>query len=167
MKKIILFISFFILFLACREKEIEYELPFEGEKLVVIGVLNPDESFNVKVSHTWTPTGIVPKNTFVNDATVIVLENGKLREQLMLDKEGKYVSSKGLKPLLGQKYSVEVSSSKYAKVTINTIEILPKTRLMSLLKMIFLRGHTLLSVLIYTVTFPLMEISIIGLVHFI
>jgi Domain of unknown function (DUF4249) len=123
MKKIILFISFFILFLACREKEIEYELPFEGEKLVVIGVLNPDESFNVKVSHTWTPTGIVPKNTFVNDATVIVLENGKLREQLMLDKEGKYVSSKGLKPLLGQKYSVEVSSSKYAKVISEQVQI--------------------------------------------
>lgn len=123
MKKITLFIVSFILFLACREKEIEYELPFEGEKLVVIGVLNPDEFFNVRVTHTWTPTGIIPKNTFVDDATVNILEDGKLKEQLVFEKEGNYISKKGIKPLLGHKYSVEASSSKYSKVTSEQVQI--------------------------------------------
>ena len=123
MKKIILFIASFLLFLACREKEIEYDLPFEGEKLVVIVVLNPDEPFSVKVTHTWSPTGIIPKNTFIDDATVIILENGKMKEQLILDKEGNYISPKGLKPLLEQKYSVEVSSPKYAKVVSEQVQI--------------------------------------------
>jgi hypothetical protein len=123
MKKTILLIASLILFLACREKEIEYELPFEGEKLVVIGVLNPDESFKVKVTHTWTPTGIIPKNTFVDDATVNILEDGKLKEQLVLEKEGNYISIKGLKPLLGHKYLVEVFSSKYSKVISEQVQI--------------------------------------------
>jgi Domain of unknown function (DUF4249) len=116
MKKTVSFITSFLLILACREKEIEYDLPFEGEKLVVIGILNPDETFNVKVTHTWTPTGIIPKNTFVNDATVTVLEDGKLKEQLIFEKDGNYISSKGGKPLFGRNYTVEVTSPKYSKV---------------------------------------------------
>jgi hypothetical protein len=123
MKKITLFTAFFILFLACREKEIEYDLPFEGEKLVVIGVLNPDQPFNVKVTHTWTPTGIIPKNTFVDDATVNVLEDGKLKEQLILEKEGIYISKKGTKPLLGHQYSVEVYSTKYSKIISEKVQV--------------------------------------------
>jgi Domain of unknown function (DUF4249) len=123
MKKITLFIISFFLTFACREKEIEYDLPFEGEKLVVIGILNPDEPFIIKVSHTWSSTGIVPKNTFVSDAIVNILEDGKLKERLAFDKEGSYVSNKNTKPLLGHKYSVEVSSPKYSKVSSEQVQV--------------------------------------------
>lgn len=123
MRKILYLLSSIIVLIACREKEIEYDLPFEGEKLVVISLLNPDEIFSAKISHTWAATGSIPQNSFVNDAFVQVFEDGKLKEQLMLQKEGYYVSNKATKPILGHKYSIVVSSPKYSEVSSAEVQI--------------------------------------------
>ena len=121
MKKIILFIVSFTCFLACREKNIDYQLPFSGEQIVMNSLFIAGEPFKVNVTHTFQPTGVVPKDIFVGDATVNVFEDGKLKETLTYDREGFYLSSQKNKTLAGRKYSVEVISVKYGKAISNQV----------------------------------------------
>jgi hypothetical protein len=111
--KITLLITALITLQSC-EKELDVRLPFEGERLVIYGLISPDSTFHVTVGKTYPPTG--KYNTLedygVEGAEVTIYENGSLLETLTEDGKGSYRSF-AYKPRVGISYIVKVKAIGY------------------------------------------------------
>ncbi|TXK33863.1 DUF4249 domain-containing protein [Pontibacter qinzhouensis] len=103
-------------------KDLDYELPYLGDKLVVNGLLSPDSVVSLRVSTTMPVTGDFRTKLGVTAATVAFFENGMLVESLLHTGNGTYRSPSGFKPVPGKAYAVQVSAEGFAAV-----ETLPET----------------------------------------
>jgi hypothetical protein len=97
------------LLLTSCEKELGYDLPYEGDRFVVYGVLSPDEIVSVQITKTYPPTG---KYLFedIDYATVALYEDSIFVENLRHQGKGVYVSASKRKPETGKSYFVRVTA---------------------------------------------------------
>lgn len=122
MKKICLLLSL-SLFNSCKEREITIPLPYEGDKMVIYAILSPDEIVKVLVTKTYPPTGKV-LYTNVKDAEVFLYENAVMKEKLIYNERGYYISAENFKPKAGVSYSLKINSPNLPPVT-TTEEVIP------------------------------------------
>lgn len=119
--KIILF--FFIINQGCQKREINKELPYIGENLVVFCELNPDKLVSIYVNKTYPPTGKFVVNQKLDGAKVDLFENDILIERLSYSDSGKYISKNNIKPKPGSFYSFEVKLSNFPPLSTQPVEI--------------------------------------------
>lgn len=120
LNRIVFLMSF--LLISCTEKYIDYELPFEGEKLVLNGLLISGIKAKIKISHTWKPLGDVPTDVSVKDALVTLTEDAVLIDTLQYVGDS-YRSNLNIKS--GHKYIVRAMRMGYNDVISNEI-LVPK-----------------------------------------
>jgi hypothetical protein len=94
---------------ACR-RDIDYDLAYEGDRLVVNGLISPQQTAAVSVSRSNAPSGQAPPDLSVTGATVLLYENAVLLEQLVHGQRGQYASPSGFKPRAGNAYFVQVTA---------------------------------------------------------
>lgn len=99
------------------EKELNIELPYNGNKLVIFGVLSPDKIVSIKLSKTIPPTGLNEFGKGIDNATVKFFEDGKIVEILKYTSKGEYVSTNNFMPKIGKKYHVEVKAEGFPDVS--------------------------------------------------
>src|SRR5690606_31620872 len=76
-------------------KDLDYELPYVGEKLVINGTLSPDSVVSLRVSKTMPVSGDFRSNLRLADAQVAFFEEGVFLENLLHTTDGTYRSSSG------------------------------------------------------------------------
>lgn len=99
---------------ACQEREVELELPYSGDRLVISCNLKASEPVKVEVSQTFRPLGIVPSNTRVSGATVSLTKNNQAAIALNSDGKGGYLSDALVEP--GAEYVIRVSMKGFPDV---------------------------------------------------
>lgn len=92
--KIIYLIFLIILLPSCQEKDIPFEVPYGGDKLVLWGKLKTGDPVRIQVTKTFNPVGIIPEDVTVSDAHVELILNDQ--ERILLtpstNEKGIYVS---------------------------------------------------------------------------
>ncbi|MDO1451456.1 DUF4249 family protein [Rhodocytophaga aerolata] len=94
---------------ACK-KDLGVELPYEGERLIIYGLISADSVVSVKIDKTASPTGTFMYGEGINDATVAFFEEGVFMENLHPLGKGIYRSPSGRKPQVGKGYSLRVEA---------------------------------------------------------
>jgi hypothetical protein len=92
------------------QKELGYDLPYAGDRLVIHGFLSPDRVVSVNVGKSYPPTGDHLFTGGISDATVSLYEDEAFVENLVHAGEGNYVSARGYHPVVGKAYSVKVTA---------------------------------------------------------
>jgi hypothetical protein len=110
-------IALITLFSSCDlEKVISYELPYEGDKLVVWSYIQPNESVEVKVYQTYPPLGADTLIT-IADAIVELFEDDILVAILEHSEKGIYNSS--FYPTIGKFYHLKVTAPNFEEIVIS------------------------------------------------
>lgn len=122
MRLILLFFASFFLF-GCQKKEINTELPYIGDKLIVFCELNPEKIVSVYLNKTYPALGKFVVSQGLEGAKVDLLKDGIFVERLSYSDSGKYVSKLKIKPQFGSYYSFEVKMNNYPELTTQPVEI--------------------------------------------
>lgn len=90
-----LFLSLLTVYLVvgCREREIALQFPYVGDRLVISSNLKAGEPIKVEVGRTFRPSGKVPSDTRVLDATVLLIKDSQTTTVLNADGAGNYLSN--------------------------------------------------------------------------
>lgn len=114
--------SFYILclvmlptFVSC-SKELDYELPYLGDKLVINGILTPSQVISLRVSKTAPVSSNLSDNLGIDNAMVALYEGGVFLENLISVDTGTYISPSAYKPVAGKSYFVRVSAAGFPDV---------------------------------------------------
>jgi len=91
-------------------RDIDYELAYPGDRLVINGVISPQSIVSVNISRSNAPSGEAPPELSVTNATVMLYENALLIEKLTYRQKGQYESASGFKPQPGKQYSLQVTA---------------------------------------------------------
>jgi hypothetical protein len=105
------YFSFLILLFFSCEKGLDIDLPYDGDKLVIWGLLSPDRVVSIQLNKTYPPTG---KSLFIDgiaNATVTLYENDVLVQQLVHKGSGVYSSPTNFKPKSGKTYAIKATAS--------------------------------------------------------
>ncbi len=123
MRHFIFYLFLIILTISC-SKEINYELDFEGERIVVNSFFSSNNGFAGSVSKTVSPTGeTIYENLKLDNALFVVFENGSPFDTLQFLGDGWYEGRKH--PSHGRQYDIAVSKSGLETAT-SSFQILPK-----------------------------------------
>jgi hypothetical protein len=109
---------------AC-ERELGVDLPYQGDRLVLYGVLFPDRVVSLKLSKTVPATGTNLFGEGVTHATVSLFENDLFVENLIHTSEGVYTSA-NFKPKILNSYTVKVVAEGFPAIE-TAPEIIPDT----------------------------------------
>lgn len=99
-----------------------YQLKYKGDKLVLNGVLNPQQVIQINLSRSNPPTGEVDSLLSVTGAKVELYYNGD-QETLVETTPGIYISSTKRKPTKGDTYSLTASLDGYPEISTPKIEV--------------------------------------------
>ena len=106
------YISFLLLLLltGCRETDLNLDIPYSGDKLVLWGKLKAGSPIRIQVTKTFNPVGLIPKDVTVSNAKVELLMDGKESIELspLATESGVYVSHRVIQP--GATYIVKASA---------------------------------------------------------
>ena len=103
-----------MLFLSCsRDRTIR--LPLEQDQLVVYCTFNPDSTWKLWLSSTVSIGGYSQQFPAVNNAEVVIYENGAAFDTLINSADGIYISLK--KPTLGNNYSFMAKATGFETVS--------------------------------------------------
>ena len=104
------------------EQVVPYELPYEGDKLVVWSYIQPEETVEVTVYPTYEPLGL---NTVrvIDNAIVELYENDVLVATLEHSENGVYTSS--FYPTAEKSYHLKVSAPDFEEVVISEKVVVP------------------------------------------
>ena len=132
MKKIIPLFGITILFLTGCLKTLDFDLDFEGEKIVVRGTISPQDGIIIQVSHTLNPAGtyfLDSLDIFLDNAVVKLYENDTLLKQIAYSGEGGFYNRKDLNLKVGVAYHLTVEAEGYPSIKTQKISIpqLPET----------------------------------------
>jgi hypothetical protein len=121
------FSLFFLIALAAAlptgcQKELGYELPYAGDRLVIHGFLSPDRVVLVNIGKSYPPTGDHSFTGGITNATVALYEDGVFLENLVHTAKGDYLSAGNYRPRVGKAYHVEVTAGGFPPA-----ETLPET----------------------------------------
>jgi len=100
-----------LLFVAgCAETNLNLNIPYSGDKLVLWGKLKAGSPIRLQVTKTFNPVGAIPDDVAVLDAKVVLLKNGKQYVELspMTGKKGVYMSDSVVEA--GATYIVKASA---------------------------------------------------------
>lgn len=100
-----------LLFLTgCKETDLNLDIPYSGDKLVLWGKLKAGSPIRIQVTKTFNPVGVIPKDVSVADAKVQLLMNGENYIELSpsAGEKGVYVSDHVIQP--GATYIVKASA---------------------------------------------------------
>jgi hypothetical protein len=100
--------------LAACSKELDIELPYLGDKLVINGILTPGQVIQLRVSKTAPVGSDLTENLGLRDATVALYEDSVFRENLRHTEQGTYISPSRYQPVAGRSYFVRVSAEGFA-----------------------------------------------------
>lgn len=105
---------FFLLFAGCN-KELNYQFPYSGDKLVLYGSISPVSGFKIAVYHSFNPNDTLSIQTInnmpVTDATLSVWEEGLFLGNLHYDTiVSAYISDTSIIPEFDKKYVVKAIS---------------------------------------------------------
>lgn len=127
MKKKNIYVLIVVLYLVSCTKELRFNPPFEGEKLVLNGYISTSETI-INITHSVNPVrNYLPEEKLsISDASVVLLENDLPVVQLEHSENGVYLipESSSFKPTVGDSYSIQAFSEKYGEVKSDNI-ILP------------------------------------------
>ena len=115
MKRLVAFLFCLLAMVSCT-KDLGFDLPYEGDRLVLYGVLSPDSVATLRVSQTYPPTGRYMYGRWILTAVVRLYEEGVLVEQLRHQSDGRYVSESTFKPKPGKSYHYIVSNAGFPDV---------------------------------------------------
>lgn len=108
--------SLSIILVACAQV-LNVPTPYVGNKLVIFGVLTPDSIPTLVVTRTYPTVGAVNLTTStLTQASVFLLENGRLISQLQHQGHGLYQAPKGMKVSMGKAYSYSVTAAGFSPV---------------------------------------------------
>ncbi|MBD0256016.1 MAG: DUF4249 domain-containing protein [Cytophagales bacterium] len=99
-----------VLMLAACQRDLDVALPYEGDRLVIYGLLTADSVVSVRIDKTAPPTGPFLYADSVPDATAALFENGVFVENLQYAGREIYRSPSGFKPKAGGEYFLRVSA---------------------------------------------------------
>lgn len=112
---------------SCLSKELHLDLPFDGQQLVIEGLITPSQVVQLSVLKTSAALSrIEVDDFFVPNATVLLYEEEELVEQLTHTSEGIYRSSQQFRPEVGKTYRVEVTAPNFPNASTPNI-IIPDT----------------------------------------
>ncbi|CAA9292222.1 MAG: hypothetical protein AVDCRST_MAG56-4719 [uncultured Cytophagales bacterium] len=101
----------FVLFvLAACQRDLDVALPYEGDRLIIYGLLTADSVVSVRIDKTAPPTGTFLFADSVPDATAALFENGVFVENLQYAGREIYRSPSGFRPKAGSEYFLRVSA---------------------------------------------------------
>lgn len=107
-------LSLILVFLVgCKEQDLDLEIPYSGDKLVLWGKFQANLPVRIQVTKTFNPVGKIPAEVTVNNATVALYKNGK--EYITLShsaKEPGFYTSDSLIQA-GASYLVQVSAPSF------------------------------------------------------
>ncbi|WP_342086521.1 DUF4249 domain-containing protein [Dyadobacter sp. OTU695] len=106
------FVCFLLLLfvLGCKETNLDLNIPYSGDKLVLWGKLKAGAPARIQVTKTFNPAGAIPLDISVADAQVGLLINDKEYIELFSapNEKGIYISDHVIQP--GATYIVKVSA---------------------------------------------------------
>ncbi|WP_373331119.1 DUF4249 domain-containing protein [Salmonirosea aquatica] len=106
------FICFLLLLLTtgCEETDLNLDVPYAGDKLVLWGKLKAGSPIRIQVTRTFNPVGSIPNDVSVSDAKVELLVDGKESIELssLASERGVYVSDRIVQA--GATYIVKAST---------------------------------------------------------
>lgn len=123
MKKLTVLLILLIPF-GCKEKPVNLELPYAGDKLVLFGQIRAGDTVRIEVQKTYPPTGMSTYIDGVTDATVKLFDEHGFLEMLGHMSKGIYASASGRKWQQGGKYRIEVDAPGFS-LTSSDIETMP------------------------------------------
>jgi len=100
-----------LLFLAgCKETNLDMDIPYAGDKLVLWGKLKAGAPIRIQVTRTFNPVGSIPEDVTVADAKVELLVDGKEAIELsaLASEKGVYISDRVVEA--GLTYIVKASA---------------------------------------------------------
>jgi len=111
MKRSIIFLSLLVFFSNCTnlKKELDIDLPFEGTKLVVFGLLCPTEPIAIRVTKTLAADKLSQSDT-VAKASILLFENSIKIDSLVEGVNGWYHSKIDFRVKTGASYYVKVTA---------------------------------------------------------
>jgi len=132
MKKILLLSYFSIFFLTGCFKTLDFDLDFEGEKIVVRGTISPQDGAIIQVSHTLNPEGtyfLDSLDIFLDNATVKLYEDDVFLQQIVYSGEDGFYRNNDLNLKMEVAYHLTVEAEGFPPVRTEKISIpkLPET----------------------------------------
>jgi hypothetical protein len=128
--KLLPFITVF-LFGCEMTKVTDVNIEYQGDRIVIIGFINPDDGVYVCVSST-TPPGSAEQKENIHTHDVVLYANNKPVDTLIEKQTGYFVSSKGYKPQWNIAYKLSVSAEGYPTATSSEQYIPPPVSLDSI-----------------------------------
>lgn len=108
--RVILFLIVFSL-VGCQERNVDINLPYDGDKLVLNSHLLAGSPCEVYIEHTFKPLGLLPENLTVSNASVSVIEDASDTTVLTSTGKGSYSSDFLIKA--GSNYVVRATAPGY------------------------------------------------------
>lgn len=108
------------------ERPLGVDLPYEGDKLVLFGVLSPKNVVSLQISKTVPATGSHIFGDGVTNAFVALYEDGIFIENLIHTSKGIYSSQKQYKPKIRKSYHVKITANGFPPVE-TLPEVIPDT----------------------------------------
>lgn len=102
---------FLLLFVAgCKETNLDLNIPYSGDKLVLWGKLKAGSPVRIQVTRTFNPVGAIPEDVTVSDAKVELVIDGQEHIELskLANESGVYVSNRVVIP--GATYIIKASA---------------------------------------------------------
>jgi len=124
--RLLIYSTLLFLCFSCEKEINSIEIPFEGQRLIIISFFNPYEILEVEVYKTIAPDAL-PENTIINNAIVVLLENNEIVDTLAFE-DNKYVSK--IIPSLNKNYQLIASASGFPSVK-STTETIPTKKIIS------------------------------------
>lgn len=106
-----LYLLLLLLFIVgCKETNVNVDIPYSGDKLVLWGKLKAGYSVRIQITKTFNPVGVIPQDISVTNAEVGLLMNGKefIKLSPVANEKGIYVSNHVIQA--GANYIVKASA---------------------------------------------------------
>lgn len=132
MKKNIPIFCYFLLLLTSCFKTLDFNLDFEGEKIVVRGTISPQDGAIIQISHTLNPEGTYffdSLDIFLDSAIVKLYENDVFLQQIAYSEGDGFYRNKALNLKMDVDYHLTVEVEGFPPVKTEKIKIpkLPET----------------------------------------
>lgn len=92
-RKKLLYISILLFLLSCQERNVNIDLLYDGDKLVMTSHLLAGSPLEVYLEHTFKPLGPIPEKLTVSNASVYLIKDGRDTTMLTSNGNGSYLSN--------------------------------------------------------------------------
>ncbi|WP_373513368.1 DUF4249 family protein [Persicitalea sp.] len=111
----------FLTILGCQERDVDINLPYDGDKLVVTSHLQAGSPIEVYLEHTFKPLGQFPEELTVSNATVFIIKDGRDTTALTSAGNGSYVSDMMIEA--GSSYVIRATAPGYEAAQSRPVEV--------------------------------------------